>query len=66
MCDITSYMCIGVCPKLLDPTNGKVFLQGSNAIFVCFSGATIMGSPILACSNGTWSGSPPTCEFLNP
>ena len=66
MCYIALYMYIGVCPKLLDPTNGKVFLQLNTAIFVCFSGTTIMGSPILSCNNGTWSNSPPTCELLNP
>ena len=56
---------IGVCPVLQDPTNGKVFVQGNTAFFVCFPGTTVTGNPILTCSNGDWNGSPPTCKLPN-
>ena len=54
---------VGVCPVFQDPTNGKVFVQGDIAFFVCFNGTTVMGKSILTCSNGNWNGSPPTCNF---
>ena len=57
---------VGVCPMLLDPINGKVFLQGNTAFFVCFPGTAVMGVPILTCSNGNWNNPPPTCKLLNP
>ena len=47
------------------PTNGRVFVQGDTALFVCFPGTTPMGNPILTCSNGTWNYPPPTCKLLN-
>ena len=50
---------------LLDPTNGKVLVQGNAAFFVCFDGTVVTGNPILTCSNGNWNGSPPTCKLLN-
>ena len=50
---------------LLDPTNGKVFVNENTAYFVCLSG-TIMGNPVLTCSNGNWNDSPPTCKLMNP
>ena len=56
---------IGVCPPLQDPMNGRVIVQGNNAIFACFNGATVMGNPFLTCSNGNWNSPPPTCKFLN-
>ena len=59
-------LCTGVCPMLQDPTNGKVVLQGDTAFFVCLSGTTVMGNPILLCVNGDWNNPPPTCKFLNP
>ena len=59
------YFHIGVCPVLLDPTNGKVLVQGNTAFFVCFKGTVVTGNPILTCSNGNWNGSPPTCKLLN-
>ena len=57
---------IGVCPPLQDPINGKVFVQGNFAIFACFNGTTVMGNPILTCSNGNWNYPPPTCKLPNP
>ena len=59
-------MYIGVWPKLLDPTNGKVFIHGNTALFVCLSDTAVMGNPILTCSDGKWNDSPPTCKLLNP
>ena len=56
---------VGVCPVFQDPTNGKVFVHGDIAFFVCFNATTVMGKSILTCSNGNWNGSPPTCKLLN-
>ena len=56
---------IGVCPILLDPTNGKVFVQENTAFFVCFPGTAVVGNPIITCSNGNWNYPPPTCKLLN-
>ena len=55
----------GICSMLLDPTNGRVIVQGDTAFFVCLSGTIVMGNPVLTCINGTWSDSPPTCKILN-
>ena len=60
------FVSIGVCQPLQDPINGKIFLQGNIAFFVCFPGTAVMGNPILTCINGNWNNPPPTCELLNP
>ena len=60
------FICVGVCPTLQDPVNGKVIVLGNTAIFVCFHGTTVIGNPIIACSNGNWNSPPPTCKLLSP
>ena len=62
---VITFTYIGVCPPLQDPINGKVFVDGNMAVFVCFNGTTVMGNPILICSNGEWSNPPPTCKLLS-
>ncbi|XP_078661525.1 P-selectin-like [Branchiostoma floridae x Branchiostoma belcheri] len=56
------------CPELTTLTNGAV--SGSNTYgeeltFTCDTGYALVGALTLTCqADGTWSGSPPTCEVL--
>lgn len=56
----------GVCPPLQNPINGRIFMVGNTAGFVCFNGTTAVGNPVLTCSSGNWDYPPPTCRFQNP
>ncbi|XP_019614393.1 PREDICTED: sushi, von Willebrand factor type A, EGF and pentraxin domain-containing protein 1-like [Branchiostoma belcheri] len=56
------------CPELTTLINGAV--SGSNTYgeeltFTCDTGYALVGASTLSCqADGTWSGSPPTCEVL--
>ena len=53
------------CSSLSDPPNGHVSYSGSGttANYTCDSGYTLNGNGTRVCqTNGTWSGSAPSCE----
>ncbi|XP_019638158.1 PREDICTED: fibrillin-1-like, partial [Branchiostoma belcheri] len=52
------------CPTLNAPPNGAV--SGDNVLtFTCNTGYNLVGPSTLTCQrDGTWSGSPPTCEAV--
>ena len=56
------------CPYLVDPDNGNVDYQtqeGSTATYTCDTGYQLDGTPTRTCqSDGTWSGSAPTCTRM--
>ena len=73
MCSIHAHCLLAVyCGYLTNPSNGMVTFTtttfGSTANYVCNTGYTLSGGSTRTCqSDGTWSGSPPTCagEHLN-
>ena len=54
------------CSTLSDPPNGRISYSGNEsttAHYTCDSGYELNGSGTRVCqTNGTWSGSAPTCE----
>ncbi|KAI8484967.1 hypothetical protein Bbelb_373740, partial [Branchiostoma belcheri] len=52
------------CPILTEPTNGT--MSGENVLtFTCNTGYNLVGPSTLTClEDGTWDGSPPTCEAV--
>ena len=57
------------CPNLMDPTNGMVSFSattsGSSATYTCNTGYQLDGASTRTCqSDGTWSGSAPTCTRM--
>ncbi|XP_078581988.1 E-selectin-like [Branchiostoma floridae x Branchiostoma japonicum] len=68
LCEVQIFPAVQ-CPELTSPTNGD--MSGSNVYgggpitFSCDTGYNLVGSSTLTCqADGTWSGSPPTCEAL--
>ena len=59
-------MYVKVCKDLPDPPNGKVFIEGCTAYFVCLNGATLVGNHTIKCIDGVWIGSLPTCRVPYP
>ncbi|KAI8482553.1 hypothetical protein Bbelb_397010, partial [Branchiostoma belcheri] len=59
-CEVT----VQECPTLNAPPNGAV--SGDNVLtFTCNTGYNLVGPSTLTCQgDGTWSGSPPTCEAV--
>ena len=56
-----------MCHKLSDPANGRVIVNarvvGDVATYHCDDGYELIGDDVQTCQlNGTWLGSPPTCE----
>ncbi|XP_019633411.1 PREDICTED: uncharacterized protein LOC109476834 [Branchiostoma belcheri] len=55
----------GQCPLPTDPVNGAIsgFYYGEMVTFTCNTGYSLVGPSTLTCQiDGTWDGSPPTCE----
>ena len=56
------------CPDLMDPDNGRVDYEtqvGSSATYTCNTGYQLIGTSTRTCqSDGTWSGSDPTCTCM--
>ena len=57
------------CDALFDPDNGNVSTNGTGfgigdiATYFCDDGYDLIGNDTITCqSNGSWSGSPPTCQ----
>ncbi|CAI8000473.1 Sushi, von Willebrand factor type A, EGF and pentraxin domain-containing protein 1, partial [Geodia barretti] len=63
--------CVGnVCPLLVAPDNGQVFVRGvtvgSTARYSCQQGFVLRGAADRTClSQGTWSGREPVCQAVN-
>ena len=60
----------GRCPTLPQFDRGAVSLSGLNAndtaTYTCDLGHKLVGSKVLTCRlGGTWSSSPPTCQFVD-
>ncbi|XP_062517604.1 clotting factor C-like [Corticium candelabrum] len=53
--------CVGKCPSLSNPTNGRVSINGRTATYTCDSRYTLRGSAVRQCSGSRWSGYVPTC-----
>ena len=61
---------VNMCPTLDNPANGNLVLSGNTsgetADYTCDTGFSLVGMSQRSCqSNGTWSGSEPTCESKN-
>nr|XP_026691305.1 uncharacterized protein LOC113474441 [Ciona intestinalis] len=64
--------CLAICPALTSPTNGKILparctetaqsKDGDVCTVTCNTHYELIGSSVLECQNGAWSGSVPTCE----
>ena len=64
---VDDYPLVVDCGTLTAPTNGTISFTtttfGSTATYSCNTGYTLSGGSIRTCqSDGTWSGSVPTCE----
>ena len=63
----------GLCPILTDPENGMVFCSlgddglttdGDTCVYQCDVGYELSHNPVRECqSDGTWTGSEPTCDL---
>jgi hypothetical protein len=64
MVTISLFLCITLgyrCPRLEDPENGYVSVQGNIASYYCHSYYTLVGEHYRVCYRGLWLSKAPRC-----